>query len=122
MSRLARRAHPGGPAGGTLNDSRSALAVDVGGTKLAAGVVDPGGRLVTWARTPTPAGLDAEQLWRTLDALFTDVLAKAGLAESDLAGVGCGCGGPMEWPAGVGSPPNLPSWPAVPVPDRLARR
>jgi len=105
-----------------VNEARSALAVDVGGTKLAAGVVDPGGRLVTWARTPTPAGLDAEQLWRTLDALLTEVLDKAGLAAADLAGVGCGCGGPMDWPAGVVSPLNLPSWRAFPLRERLAER
>ena len=61
-----------------MGDTRSALALDVGGTKLAAGVVDPGGRLLTWARTPTPAGLDAEQLWRTLDALFTSVTGEVG--------------------------------------------
>jgi glucokinase len=58
-------------------DPRSALALDVGGTKLAAGVVDQGGRLLTWARTPTPAGLDAEQVWQALDALFTSVIEKS---------------------------------------------
>jgi glucokinase len=106
-----------------VNDSRSALALDIGGTKLAAGVVDPGGRVVTWGRVPTPAGLDAEALWRTLEALFEDVLAKAGVTDpAELAGVGCGCGGPMEWPAGVVSPLNLPGWRAFPLRDRLAAR
>jgi glucokinase len=106
-----------------VDEPRAALALDIGGTKLAAGVVDPGGRLVTWARTPTPAGLDAEQLWRTLDALFTGVLDKAGITDpSLLAGVGCGCGGPMEWPAGVVSPLNMPAWRAFPLRDRLAER
>jgi len=105
-----------------VGGTRSALALDVGGTKLAAGVVDPGGRLLTWARTPTPAGLDAEQVWRTLDALFTSVIEKSGISEADLAGVGCGCGGPMEWPAGRVSPLNLPSWRGFPLRDRLTER
>ena len=105
-----------------MGGTRSALALDVGGTKLAAGVVDPGGRLLTWARTPTPAGLDAEQVWRTLDALFTSVIEKSGISEADLAGVGCGCGGPMEWPAGRVSPLNLPSWRGFPLRDRLTER
>jgi glucokinase len=105
-----------------VEDSRPALALDVGGTKLAAGVVDAGGRLMTWARTPTPAGLDAEALWRTVSALLDGVLAEAGLEPADLAGVGCGCGGPMEWPAGVVSPLNLPGWRAFPLRDRLTAK
>jgi glucokinase len=105
-----------------VSSARPALALDVGGTKLAAGVVDPGGRVITWARTPTPAGLDAEQLWRTFAALFTSVIEKSGITEAELAGVGCGCGGPMEWPAGRVSPLNLPSWRDFPLRDRLTER
>src|ERR1700737_3194315 len=48
------------------------LAIDIGGTKLAAGLVDPGGRVAGYARMQTPqsAGLDAEGLWRTVEALL----------------------------------------------------
>jgi glucokinase len=105
-----------------VDNSRPALAIDIGGTKLAAAVTDPGGRVLTWDRAPTPAGLDAEQLWRTLEALFTGVLEQAGIGNpTELAGVGCGCGGPMEWPAGVVSPLNMPGWRAFPLRARLAR-
>ncbi|HEY3980109.1 MAG TPA: ROK family protein [Streptosporangiaceae bacterium] len=105
-----------------MDNSRPALAIDIGGTKLAAAVTDPGGRVLTWDRAPTPAGLDAEQLWRTLEALFTGVLEQAGIGNpTELAGVGCGCGGPMEWPAGVVSPLNMPGWRAFPLRARLAR-
>ena len=51
-----------------------ALAIDIGGTKFAAGLVEPGGRVISWSQTATPRELDAEQLWRTLDALVTRVL------------------------------------------------
>jgi glucokinase len=105
-----------------VDNSRPALAINIGGTKLAAAVADPGGRVVTWDRAPTPVGLDAEQLWRTLEALFTGVLEQAGIRDpAELAGVGCGCGGPMEWPAGVVSPLNMPGWRAFPLRARLAR-
>ena len=78
---------------------RPALAVDIGGTKLAAGLVGPGGRLLFWEQTPTRRDLDAEGLWRTVDALINRVLDAAGLPASAgaglgrrLAGLGCGCG------------------------------
>jgi len=105
-----------------MAESRPALAVDVGGTKLAAGLVEPAGRVLTWAQVPTPAGLDAEQLWRTLDSLIAQVLRGAGFGPGELAGCGCGCGGPMEWPAGVVSPLNIPAWRAFPLRARLAER
>lgn len=106
-----------------MPESRPVLAVDIGGTKMAAGVVEPGGRLITWDKTPTPHDLDAEPLWRTLDTLITRVLEAAGIAgPADLAGVGCGCGGPMQWPAGLVSPLNIPGWREFPLRRRLAAR
>ncbi len=105
-----------------MEDSRPALAVDVGGTKMAVGLVEPAGRVLSWAQVPTPTELDAEQIWRTLDALITKILDDADLRGTDLAGCGCGCGGPMEWPSGVVSPLNIPGWRGFPLRSRLAER
>ena len=106
-----------------MAEREPALAIDVGGTKLAAAVVEPGGRLVTWAQVPTPRDLDSEPLWRTLDALADRVLEEAGVCSAaDLAGVGAGCGGPMAWPAGVVSPLNMPAWRSFPLRARLRER
>jgi glucokinase len=106
-----------------VGDRSPALAIDVGGTKLAAAVAEPGGRLITWAQVPTPRDVDAEQLWRTLEALVDRVLEEAGIeTPGDLAGVGAGCGGPMEWPAGLVSPLNIPVWRSFPLRARLQDR
>lgn len=106
-----------------MGSAEPALAVDVGGTKLAAALVEPGGRLVSWSQTATPHELDAEQLWRTLDALISRVLEQGHVTRAeDLAGVGCGCGGPMEWRAGNVSPLNIPAWRGFPLAERLRRR
>jgi glucokinase len=99
------------------------LAIDIGGTKMAAGVVEPGGRVITWNQVPTPHDLDAEPLWRALEDLLLQVLDAATVSDAaGLSGIGCGCGGPMEWPAGVVSPLNIPGWRAFPLKDRLAAR
>jgi glucokinase len=99
------------------------LAIDVGGTKIAAGLVEPGGRLASWAQTETPRAMEAEPLWRTLDALCTRLLAEEHIDPRDgLAGVGCGCGGPLDWPAGRVSPLNIPAWRSFPLRERLRER
>jgi glucokinase len=106
-----------------MSPSAPALVIDIGGTKLAAGVAEPAGRLITWAQTPTPREVAAGQLWRTLDALVTGVLGSAGIRDpAGLAGVGCGVGGPMEWPDGVVSPLNITSWRSFPLRARLRER
>lgn len=112
-----------------MTESSLALAIDVGGTKLAAALVEPAGRVATSEQVPTPAGVDAEQLWRTLDSLLDRVLddpvggaAAAGGRVGRLAGVGCGCGGPMRWPSGVVSPLNIAAWRDFPLRSRLAER
>lgn len=119
-----------------------ALAIDIGGTKIAAGIVEPAGRIVAFGRVATPRELDGDQLWRTLDALLARILGgpvggtgamagtgaagwsrgAGGIADGGIAGVGCGVGGPMEWPAGKVSPLNIPAWNSFPLRDRLAGR
>jgi glucokinase len=92
------------------------LALDIGGTKLAAAWVDEGGavhRRREVPTRPTDAGLGAD-LWRTVAELVDDVAA----GERPDA-VGVGCGGPMRWPEGVVSPVNLPAWRDFPLRERL---
>jgi glucokinase len=107
-------------ADGITSDDRVVLAIDVEGTRIAAGLVESGGRIS--ARTETVAGfrLDAEGLWRTLESMVDKLLADNG--GPDLAGVGVGCGGPMTWPAAEVSPLNVPAWQSFPLRERLRER
>lgn len=91
------------------------LAVDVGGTKLAAARVRDEGTVQVRAQRPTPVTDDAEEIWAALRALLDDVTA--GEAPDR---IGVGCGGPMSWPAGVVSPLNIPAWRDFPLRQRLA--
>ena len=80
--------------------SAPVLAVDIGGTKLAAALVDPDGTPRRAQRVPT--GADP---WRALDGLLDDVRG-----DEELAGIGVGCGGPMRWPEAYIAPLNPPGW------------
>jgi glucokinase len=99
---------------------RPVLAIDIGGTKLAAGVVGPDGAVTADRRVPTPRGerADAEALWSTLVRLAREVLDAAG--QPALGGIGVGCGGPMTWPAGEVSPVHIPGWRGFGLRARLA--
>lgn len=97
------------------------LAIDVGGTKLAAGVVDGDARILSRARVPSPHGTDAEELYETLIACCAAALRGADTLPGDLDGIGVSCAGPMIWPAGEVSPLNMPAWRGFPLRDRLLR-
>ncbi|HZS23551.1 MAG TPA: ROK family protein [Gaiellaceae bacterium] len=92
------------------------LALDIGGTKVAAGVVGPDGTSHSFLVAPsgTERGPDA-----VLDDLFK--LGRRSVAESDVpwtevTAVGIGCGGPLDAARGVLlAPPHLPGFRDVPV-------
>lgn len=90
------------------------LAVDIGGTKLAAGRVDASGRLLARAVRATPADGDAEDLL----GLVLDAVAE--VRTGDEAAVGVGCGGPMAPGGETVSPLNIPAWREFPLRGRLA--
>ena len=96
------------------------LGIDVGGTKLAAGLVDHQGNVTFANVVPTPAQGTADDLWQALSGLCDQVLEQAGSPE--LAGVGIGSAGPMVWPAGEVSPVNVPAWRGFPLRAHLQEK
>src|SRR4029450_13588541 len=96
------------------------LALDVGGTKLAAAVVDDRGRILGRGRVPSPTGTDAELLYEGLLACAAAALRGADVLPGDLDGVGVAAAGPMVWPSGEVSPLNMPAWRGFPLRKGLA--
>ena len=96
------------------------LALDVGGTKLAAAVVDDSGRILGRGRVPSPTGIDPEPLYEALLACAAAALRGADVVPGDLDGVGVAAAGPMVWPSGEVSPLNMPAWRGFPLRKRLA--
>ncbi len=94
-----------------------ALAVDIGGSKLAVGLVDDRGRLLHRGVAPTSGTDDGEALFVRLVELTERVRAGAGVH-----GVVCGvgCGGPMAAGGETVSPLNIGAWRGFELRARLA--
>ena len=109
-----------------------ALAVDIGGTKLAAGLIAADGTVVARVQRPTRlnheiqdvaaqsdhGGDGAERLWRDLEALVRDVVGAVPAADR-LVVCGVGCGGPMTPGGEEVSPLNISVWRSFPLRSRL---
>jgi glucokinase len=93
------------------------LSIDIGGTKIAAALVDSNGVLLHNAKRPTPEGGTAEDVWAVADGLIAEAVAAAG---GRVRGVGIASAGPIDLPKGTVSPINITEWQAFPIVDRVA--
>ncbi|MFC4010624.1 ROK family protein [Nonomuraea purpurea] len=87
------------------------LAIDIGGTKLAAALVDESGSALRSATRPTPR----TDVMSALAALIAEVTNGG----PPPAAVGIGCAGPLDLATGTVSPVNMPSWRGFPLRDEV---
>jgi len=93
------------------------LVLDIGGTKIAAGLVDSEGQLLHQNRQPTPHSTDPEQVWAAAEQTIVDALAAAG---GEVSGAGISSAGPINLHDGTISPVNIVGWRGFPIRDRVA--
>lgn len=96
-----------------------ALALDVGGTKVAAGLVSAEGAVVVQRRIATSPGGDAGRLFAEVGALLASVQGAAPAGDAVVV-LGVGCGGPMTAGGKEVSPLNIGAWRGFPLRARLA--
>ena len=104
---------------------RLALALDIGGTKLAAAVVDESGAIVAAHRVRNPQGTDGDVLFEALTTAADTALSSAGVGAGDarlVPAIGVGTAAPLDLDAGTVSPVNIPAWRAYPLRDKLIER
>jgi glucokinase len=97
------------------------LAVDLGGTKVEATLVDDSGRLLAGSRERRPTGAQAssEQLVAAVRGVVGATLATLPDGAT-LIGAGIGAAGPIEVAPGLASPLNLPAWRGHPLRSLVA--
>ena len=96
---------------------RHVLAIDIGGTKLAAGIVTATGELLDTVRTPTFVEQGPDRIVERLLDLSRTLLQRT---HASVSRVGIGCGGPLDTRRGlIQNPPNLPGWIDYPLVRRI---
>ena len=96
------------------------IGVDIGGTKLAAGVVDAGGRVMGECVTTDHVGLDEEGVLACAERDVRAALEEAGIGKDQVAGVGVLFPGHIRWPEGVTiTSSNLPGFKGYPLRARF---
>jgi len=106
-----------------LNASGSvALGVDIGGTKVAAGLVDAEGAILFQTRVAMPARGSAAEGFGAVQSVIEAVFAARPAGPSVLTGIGICAPGPLDPVTGVIlNPPNVPCWRNFPLAAEVQR-
>jgi len=104
------------------------LGVDIGGTKVAVGLVDRGGKILAQGRKPMVANGTAEAAFQAVTGAI-DSLSSSGASSSGASGtagsgafqsIGICAPGPLDPKTGVVlNPPNLPCWRDFPLAEKI---
>ena len=96
--------------------SKGVLGVDIGGTKIAVGIVDRAGKILAQGRTPmVPNGTPEAALNAVVSAI--DSILFSG---TEVEGIGICAPGPLDPESGIVlNPPNLPCWRNFPLAERV---
>jgi len=96
-------------------------AIDIGGTKIAAGIVNETGQILARAECPTDSARSFADGLRRMTTMLRETAAQVGAA-AQLRGIGIGCTGPVNPQAGtLGHVEFLPEWSGANLVAELTR-
>ncbi len=102
-----------------MNNKKYIIGIDVGGTKIAAGVTTMTGKLLQEVFLPTPRN-SAEAIYQSIRTCINDFLAVYPI--DDVAGIGLGLPGIVDIKKGIIlNAPNLKIWNGFPIVKRLKK-
>lgn len=100
---------------------KPAVGIDLGGTKIHAGVVAPGGETLGEVRVPTEPDRETDVVVGNMVSAARRAMQEAGVQAEGVDGAGLGSPAPLDIKAGVLiSPNNLPSLHGCPIVERLS--
>lgn len=100
--------------------TRYTIGIDIGGTNVKGGVVDPEGRIVARHSIETRADLGFEASFGRIVRLVQELASGLPQSDAQIAAVGVGVPGPMSHEKGlIHNAPNLPGWVNIPFRDRM---
>jgi glucokinase len=101
---------------------RMTIGVDIGGTKVAAGLVNARGDICHKTRVPMVATGDAATGFAAVRSAVEAIFSESPDARANLGGIGICSPGPLDPKTGVVlNPPNVPCWRNFPLADETAR-
>jgi glucokinase len=104
-----------------MSTSKLIGVVDIGGTKILAGLIDQSGELLANRRISTLAGYGAEDVIARTVTMLRELLREIEAPEEAIEAVGCSIPGPLDCNSGVVYfSPNL-GWRDVPFVDMMQR-
>lgn len=98
------------------------IGFDLGGTKMLCVVLDQDFQVVARGRKKTKGMYGAEAGLERIAGLIEETISEAGLSKDQIAGIGVGCPGPIDWRRGVVTVAVNLGWHDVPIGDFLAKR
>jgi len=104
-------------------EKRPVAGVDLGATKILAGVVSADGEILGAAKRATKAQVGPETVVERIAKTVREAAEIAGIAPSDLAAIGAGAPGPLDPDHGIVlRTPNMPGWDNLPLAQLLSEQ
>ena len=92
------------------------IGVDIGGTKVAAGLVDASGEITCKSRVPMASTGDAAAGFASVETAINAIFEQSPEARAEVTGIGICAPGPLDPKTGVIlNPPNVPCWRNYPL-------
>src|SRR5690625_4475071 len=95
---------------------KNSIGVDIGGTKVAIGIVNETGLVKEQSIIPTDLSISPFDMISKINVEIKNIITQAGLKQEDITGIGIGAPGPLDSKNGmILCPPNLPTWKDIPI-------